>query len=121
MADKRPSGWAEPVAKGGLRGGGLLDGFSTREGRRCDEKLLEEMASIIEEIIQKIIASKENVWGADEEVTCDDVLEMVVLEQPQRGWKEVLDEVFPSQDAGNVDVRSFSFHNQMTKCMLHHL
>ena len=55
---RRPHGWAEPLSKGGLRGGGL---------------------------------------GADVEVTHDELPELVVLDQPGGGWKEVEDEVFLSQ------------------------
>ena len=57
----------------------------------------EEMAHIIEEIIQKNIARKKGVRGADDEVRCEELPELVVLDQPERGWKEVVDEVLLSQ------------------------
>ena len=95
---RRPHGWAEPVAKGGLRGGGLIDGcMEVEEHRWGDKKVLnEEVANIIQDIIQKIIASKEGLRGADEEVGLEE-LELIVLDQPGRGWKEVVDEVLLSQ------------------------
>ena len=95
---RRLHGWAQPVGKGGLRGGGLLDGCAKVEERRCGDKdMREEMSNIIEEIILRIIASKEGVKGADKEFRCEELPELVVLGQPGKGWKEVADEVLLSQ------------------------
>ena len=82
---------------GGLRGGGLLDGCSKGGERRCGDKNMKEMANIIEEIIERIIASKDSVQGSDKEVRSEELPELVVLDQPGRGWKEVEDEIFLSQ------------------------
>ena len=84
------------------------------EHGRSDKKVTMEQTSknIIEEIIEQIIISKDGVSGTDQEVTC----ELVVLDQPGEELKEVVDEVFNSQD-----VHIFSFFNkQLSNDMFHY-
>ena len=110
----RPTGWSVPIAGLGwaiLRGGGLFDG-SADEGEHGlgDKKVMKEKTAnkIIEDIIEKIIISKDGVGDTDEEVTCEELPEVALLDQPGEGWKKVVDGVFQSQDGGNINVRIFS-------------
>ena len=112
---QRPTGWTEPVPGLGwpvLRGGGLFDGrVDEGEYGKGGKKVIKGQMThyIIEEVIEKIIINKEGVGSTDEKVKCEELPELVVLDQRGEIWKEVVDEVFHSQNGGNIDVRKFSF------------
>ena len=52
---------------------------------------------IIEEITEEIIISVVNEEGADPEAECEELPKIAELDQPESGWKEVVDETLHSQ------------------------